>query len=166
MILFAGWVGSVSRFIDAIAAASDALPDGWHLRVKEHPSAKVPFTAQIEAAIASGARIVLDNQTDSFAQIAAAQAVLTVNSSMGLQAMLFEKPVITTGACFYALPGVTHQADSLDTLRAALGDAPNLDFDPDLRGRFLTWLATRYYIPKTADGFDLDRIAARLAGDL
>ncbi len=166
MILFAGWVGSATGFIAALAKASAALPEGWHLRLKEHPSAKVKLTDQINAAIAAGARIVLDNQTDSFAQVAASRAVLTVNSSMGLQAMFWDKPVITTGDSFYAIPGIADHAGSADALALALQNAPNAEFDADLRARFLTWLATRYYIPQTDAGFDTARIAARLKGDL
>ncbi len=164
MILFAGWVGSVAGFIAALADASTALPDGWHLRLKEHPSAKQPLTAQIDAAIASGARMVRDNQTDSFTQLAGARAVLTVNSSMGLQAMFWDKPVITTGRSFFALPGLTCHADSDLALQRTLETATGIPFDQDLRARFLTWLATRYYIPQTDDA--AARIAARLKGDL
>ena len=166
MILFAGWVGSAPGFIAALAQASKALPVGWHLRLKEHPSARTPLTDIIDAAIANGARLVRDNQTDSFAQLASSQAVLTVNSSMGLQAMFWDKPVITTGASFYALPGVATHTNSAEALHTALAQPQALTFDPALRARFLTWLATRYYIPQTDAGFDTARIAARLNGDI
>ncbi|MEY1555028.1 capsular biosynthesis protein [Yoonia sp. R2331] len=166
MILFAGWVGSASGFVAVLAAASQALPDGWHLRIKEHPSAKQPLTAEINAAIAAGARIALDNQTDSFAQLASSRAVLTVNSSMGLQAMFWDKPVITTGQAFYALPGLTHDASSDDALQSLLERVAGLPCDKGLRQRFLTWLATCYYIPQDGQGYDQARIAARLKGDI
>ncbi len=166
MILFSGWVGSVSGFIAALADASAALPEGWHLRIKEHPSAKASFTDQINAAMTAGARIVLDNQTDSFAQLAGAKAVLTVNSSMGLQAMFWDKPVITTGQAFYALPGVAQHTGDAGALQKALQDAMSLRFDADLRARFLTWLATCYYIPTGDPDAMTSRIASRLQGDL
>lgn len=161
MVLFAGWVGSAAGFIAALAQAAKHLPDGWHLRLKEHPSSKINLTAQIDAAIAKGARIVLDNHTDSFAQLAASKGVVTVNSSMGLQAMFFDKPVIVTGRSFFALPGIADHAGSAGALANAFANPPS--FDADLRARFLTWLATDYYIGETKKGYDTARIKDAIA---
>lgn len=163
MVLFAGWVGSIEGFINALTVAAQALPDGWHLRLKEHPSSKIKLTDQINAAIKAGARIVLDNATDSFGQIRASRGVLTVNSSMGLQAMFFDVPVITTGRCFYAMPGLTTHAPDAVSLRAALEAADQATFDADFRARFLTWLAKDYYIGETEKNFDHAAIKSRIA---
>jgi len=149
MTLFAGWCGGLVGFIDALAKASMDLPEGWHLRLKEHPSSKSRVTAQVMAHIARGARIVLDNDTDSFAQIRASAGVVTINSSMGLQAMFWDKPVIITGEALYDIKGVIDKADSPPALAALLRQADRVTFDAALRGRVLTWLARDYYI-----GFD------------
>ncbi|SEW01393.1 capsular polysaccharide export protein [Cognatiyoonia koreensis] len=163
MVLFAGWVGSMEGFINAIATAARDLPDGWHLRLKEHPSSRIRLTDQINALIADGARLELDNETDSFAQLRASRGVLTCNSSMGLQAMFHDVPVITTGRCFYAMRGLTKHAGDAATLRDLMGRAPALQFDPEFRARFLTWLAKDYYIGETEKGFDQDAIKKRIA---
>ncbi|MBU2982043.1 capsular biosynthesis protein [Lentibacter algarum] len=146
LVLFAGWCGGLEGFLAALAEASKSLPEGWHLRLKEHPSAKRAFTEDIKAHIAAGARLVLDNDTDSFAQVAASQGVVTVNSSMGLQAMFFDKPVVLTGQAFWALNGVANKAANQVELTKACADAAGLSFDSELRARFLTWLAREYYI--------------------
>ena len=158
MILFAGWCGGLEGFIDALAEASAALPEGWHLRLKEHPSAKRSVRARIERHIAAGARLELDNARDSFAQLEASAGVLTVNSSMGLQAMFFDKPVIVTGEAFFAFEGVAHPAGSPQELAQLLADPDALGHDGDLRARFLTWLAHDYYID--FDGKGADRLRA------
>lgn len=163
MLLFADWVQSAKGFVEALAAASEHLPEGWHLRLKEHPSSKIRLTRQIEKATKNGARITLDNSTDSFEQLKAARAVLTVNSSMGLQAMFFDKPVITTGRAFYAMPGLTTHASSPKRLADVLDQAEHLTFDPDFRARFLTWLATEYYVKEDELGYDRLHLQSRLA---
>ena len=163
MLLFADWVQSSKGFVEALAAASQHLPDGWHLRLKEHPSSKIRLTRQIEKAIKNGARIILDNATDSFEQLKDSRAVLTVNSSMGLQAMFFDKPVITTGRAFYAMPGLTSHASSPKRLADLLDQSEQLSFDPDFRARFLTWLATDYYIKEDELGYDRLHLQNRLA---
>ena len=163
LILFADWVQSASGFIAAIAEASQSLPEGWHLRLKEHPSSRISLTRQIRKAIAGGARITLDNQTDSFEQLKASSAVLNVNSSMGLQAMFFDKPVITTGRAFYALPGLATHASSQKRLNEILSRADDLTYDSAFRARFLTWLLTTYYIKQNELGYDKVQIQERIA---
>jgi len=142
--LFSGWAGDLPGFIAALGRAADALPPGWHLRLKEHPSAKQPLSEIIAAA---GSRLVLDNDTDSFAQLRASRGVLTLNSSMGLQAFFHDTPVIVTGRAFFALPGLADHAPSEAALTDLLARAGTLGFDAGLRDRFLTWLAREYYIP-------------------
>ncbi|CUX82842.1 hypothetical protein [Roseibaca calidilacus] len=168
MILFAGWCGGLEGFIDALAEASAALPEGWHLRLKEHPSAKRSVRARIERHIAAGARLELDNARDSFAQLEASAGVLTVNSSMGLQAMFFDKPVIVTGEAFFAFEGVAHPAGSPQELAQLLADPDALGHDGDLRARFLTWLAHDYYIDfdgkALIDSAQLGRITKKIEG--
>lgn len=163
MLLFADWVQSAKGFIDALAAASTHLPDGWHLRLKEHPSSKIRLTRYIEKSMKKGARIVLDNDADSFDQLRASQAVLTVNSSMGLQAMFFDKPVLTTGRAVYAIPGLTTHASSAKRLADAVAQIESLSFDSEFRKRFLTWLATEYYIKEDDLGYDRLQLQSRLA---
>lgn len=142
--LFAGWCGGMAGFLAALGQAAQALPEGWHLRLKEHPSAKTPLAPLLAPLLATG-RIVLDNATDSFAQVAASRAVVTLNSSMGLQAFFHDKPVVTLGRAFFNLPGLIHHAESQSALDALFTAPENLGFDPALRAAFLTWLDRDYY---------------------
>ncbi|MEI4488175.1 capsular biosynthesis protein [Frigidibacter sp. MR17.14] len=169
MRLFAGWAGGLEGFIAALGRTAAALPEGWVLRVKEHPSAKQSMAGPLAAAQAAApGRIVIDNATDSFALVAAAAAVLTINSSMGLQAFFRDRPVIATGRAFWNQPGLTSPADSEPALAAALAAAPTLGFDPLFRARFLNWLDRVYYprievAPDGAWALDPAEVRARLA---
>lgn len=142
--LFAGWTGGMTGFLQALGRAADHLPAGWHLRLKEHPSARVPL-GPLLAPLVKGGRVVVDNATDSFAQMAASRAVITLNSSMGLQAFFHDRPVITLGRAFYALPGLVHPAASQAALDALAAGAPALGYDADLRAAFVAWLDQVYY---------------------
>ncbi len=104
--------------------------------------------------MASGGRIVTDNATDSFAQLAASRGVVTINSSMGLQAFFHDKPVIATGRAFWAQPGLVTVAGSAEALCAALAGAGTLAFDAAFRARFMNWLDRDYYarVTETAGG--------------
>ena len=167
--LFSGWVGSVEGLIAALARASARLPEGWHVRLKEHPSARASLAEPLaRAAAASGGRLVVDNATDSFAQLAASRGVLTINSSMGLQAFFHDKPVLVTGEAFFAIPGLVTPAPSETALGAALADAGGLAYDPDLRAAFMNYLDRVYYprLDERPDGsavIDAEALSAKLA---
>ncbi len=140
--LFAGWTGGMAGFLTALTQAAPHLPPGWHLRVKEHPSARTAL--DLTALIATG-RVILDNDTDSFAQVQGSRAVVTLNSSMGLQAFFHDKPVLALGRAFYARPGLVTLAPDQPSLNAAFATPASLTFDPRQRARFMNWLDQTYY---------------------
>lgn len=160
--LFGGAFPTVKAFVQSLCAASLALPPGWHLRLKDHPSG-APLAAGIIAGH-PGARIVLDNGTDTFAQVAASRGVITVNSSVGLEAMWFDKPVITCGQAFWALPGVALTAPDAAALQRLLQAPDALQFDPPARAALLSYLEAVYYPHyPAADANIAARNAAKIA---
>lgn len=140
--LFSGWTGGMAGFLSALAQAAQHLPQGWHLRVKEHPSAR---TALDLAPLVATGRVVVDNATDSFAQLQGAAGVVTLNSSMGLQAFFHDKPVLALGRAFWARPGLVTRAVDQPGLNAAFAAPDSLAFDPISRARFMNWLDQVYY---------------------
>lgn len=161
--LFSGWCGGMAGFLSALGQAASHLPQGWHLRLKEHPSAKVPLRPLL-APLLAGGRVVLDNATDSFAQVAASRGVVTLNSSMGLQAFFHDRPVITLGRAFFNLPGLVDHVPDQAALNALFAAPEALTYDETLRAAFLTWLDRDYYARFDWPGgtADLAQFRARL----
>jgi len=148
--LFAGWVQSVEGMLAALAEASQNLPEGWHIRIKEHPSARASLAEPLAKAVSRAAgRLVVDNQTDTFEQVKASGGVITINSSVGLQAFFYDKPAIVLGQAFFAVEGLVHVADAPGKLADLLKTPENLGFDPALRAAFMNYLDQVYY-PKAA----------------
>jgi capsular polysaccharide export protein len=164
--LFSGWAKDLPGFLSVLARAVEALPEGWHLRLKEHPSSKLSLLESLAPVLATG-RAVLDNATDSFEQLAASRGVVTVNSSMGIQAFFFDKPVIVAGQAFFGVPGLTEPCSSETELQEAFAKAEQLEFDSKLRSAFMTWLDREYYpefsISKKNTTYDRKAFARALA---
>lgn len=154
--LFGGAFRTVPDFIAALVSAAEALPEGWHLRIKEHPTA-----GQSYGHLVRGPRVVLDNTSDTFDLVARSSGVVTVNSSVGLEAMFFDRPVIACGQCFWAIPGVALTATDPSSLTRHFAEAPWLGFDPDARAAFLNFLLGEYYL--ATDASDPGRSAKVLA---
>ena len=142
--LNAGWCGGMEGFLAALTEAVAHLPEGWHLRVKEHPSSRVALGPMLAPLVATG-RAVVDNDTDSFAQLAASRGVVTLNSSMGLQAFFHDKPVVVLGRAFFARAGLVNPAPDQGALNRLFADPAALSFDPADRAAFMTWLDRVYY---------------------
>lgn len=156
--LFGGAFRTVPDFIAALISASEALPHGWHLRIKEHPTA-----GQSWGHLVQGRRVVLDNASDTFDQVSRSSGVVTVNSSVGLEAMFFDRPVIACGQCFWAIPGVAEAAPDQNSLARWFANAPSLTFDPAARGAYLNYLLREYYLSTDeSDPRRTDKILARL----
>ena len=157
--LYGGAFKTVESFVGACIKAAAHLPDGWHMRIKEHPTAPTDFAAKFDGQ--TSARVFFDNTTDTFEQVAASRAVITVNSSVGLEAMMFEKPVVACGEAFWNIHGVAHSAPDAQSVANTCAIADHLEIDADARSAFLDFLDQAYYPRKTGDAA---LIQARLNG--
>ena len=106
--------------------------------------------------------MVLDNTTNTFEQVKKSKLVMTINSSVGMEAMFYEKPVVATGNCFWAIEGIAAHAGSAQEIGHILSDPAKVAFDAEARHGFLNFLDQCYY-PKLSDP-NVDDIPKRLGG--
>jgi len=122
-----------------IEQVAGALPHGYDVVLKEHPMsigrnrlALLHRLAQIP-----NARLV-EPRTSSHELMCEADAVVVISSTVGLEALLHGRPVLTLGQPFYSGYGVTLDVDSFREIREAVPAV--LAFAPD-RARTLRFLA-------------------------
>lgn len=80
------------------------------------------------------------------AVLAACAMVVTINSTVGVEAMAFGKPVVTLGRNFYTVPELVHRVVSIDMLDAALDDAAARPHPPQRIRAFLGYLQQRVLV--------------------
>lgn len=136
--VFGGWITGIPHLLDSLDKASRQLPSDIQLRIKEHPSSPVSFAQRIESY--DNPKLVLDNEHDVYDQVAHSQGVITINSSVGLEAFLFDKPVVTIGKALYSFGEMTTKATDLDALCDVMTDFPNLKWSHLERDRFVKFL--------------------------
>jgi capsular polysaccharide export protein len=117
-------------------AAEECAAVGLAMVVKEHPSDHGRVDYEPLKASLPDVRFV--QKADNAALIQMCGAFVTVNSSMGLQAVDVGKPVFTLGDAAYNLPGIAYRVRPPERLRDVLGKPL---FDQDLRRRYLAYLA-------------------------
>lgn len=156
-------VRDMAHFLEILRATADRNPSEVFV-VKEHPS----FRASVIGLYPPHPRILFANGNVTGDLIAASRAVLTINSTVGIEALQSAKPVITLGTACYDIPGLTLRARDQHGLDEALAQH---DWRPDerLRRQFLGFLRNVYLVKGTLDSPPADLAAAlesRLHGGL
>jgi hypothetical protein len=150
--------------VDALA---DALPAGHDLVIKEHPMSigcnPLPLLRRLKSR--PNVRLVAP-QTSSHDLIRGASAVAVISSTVGLEALLYERPVLTMGRPFYSGYGITIDADSLEEARSSLPELLRFRPDPTRIDRFVHAAMRRCYAGAPVLVDESDENARTLAASL
>lgn len=142
LLFFSDWVKNIPHLIEVAKNISQHLPQGWRILIKEHPSC----FSRYDKKFITNDKVQLANGYDSHTLIEKAQAVLTINSSVGLEAMLFQKPVITLGKSFYTFGKLTHPCTNEAEIIEALNNLDKITFNQSDREAFINYLKNAYYL--------------------
>jgi hypothetical protein len=109
---------------------ADALPVGHDVVIKEHPMSIGRNSIRLLRRLRTRKNVrLVAPRMSTHELIRKAEAVAVISSTVGLEALLYEKPVLTIGQPFYSGYGVTLDVDSFRELRAAVPEL--LRFRPD-----------------------------------
>lgn len=156
------WIRDMAHLHHVLYALAEACPDLTFV-VKEHPNAR----ATLAGTVHPHDRIIFQNGRDTQTLIDGARLVLTVNSTVGVEAISRGKTVITLGEACYAIPGIALRVGDAEALRIVLSQPERWAPDPDLVHRFLHYLTYRFLTPETGHREHEtvhERIAGLLAG--
>jgi len=139
------WVKDMEAFLDVVCDAADRNPDEVFV-IKEHPSFKRSVIG-----LRDHPRVIFANGNVTSKMIQKARAVITLNSTVGIEALLFETDVITLGHACYNIEGLVQHATGPQDLDRALGALRNGTWtvNPKLRQQFLGYLHNRYLVRGT-----------------
>lgn len=107
---FSGAVSGVEDFISRIRILAASLPAEWTICVKQHPLEN--YTIDIPGCI------VVDESTHVHDLIEAADAILLINSGVGLISLCFGKPVFCFGESFYSGDGLAKKINQDSDLKS------------------------------------------------
>ncbi len=139
-------IKSMTQLFNLVKEALDASSLGdVHVIFREHPSSKTPYNGLRETA-SKHPKLHFDESTPLNDAIANATAVITINSSVGLEALLLNKKVIVLGDAYYSLKGLVLTAHDFLSLTSAIKALHNFTIDKVLRDNFLAYLANFYIV--------------------
>jgi hypothetical protein len=150
-----------------VEQVADALPPGYDLVLKEHPQSigrnPLPLLARLRRR--PNVRLV-DPRTSSHELIRRSAAVAVIGSTVGLEALLYSRPVLTFGRPFYSGYGITLDVASFADIRAAVPAVLRFRPNQGRVRRFLHAAMRRCYAGAPVLVDDSDANAATLAASL
>jgi Capsule polysaccharide biosynthesis protein len=121
-----------------VEQVADALPQGHDLVLKEHPMSLGRNSIRLLRRLRQRPNVrLVDPYTSTHELIRRAEAVVVISSTVGLEALLYDKPVLTLGDPYYAGFGVTLDVDSFAELHEKVPELLRFRPDPERITRFL-----------------------------
>jgi capsular polysaccharide export protein len=109
---------------------------------KEHPSDKVNDYSDLYKQ--TNEKLIFANNIDTKTLIQNSDAVITINSSVGTESLLFDKKVFVLGKAFYAIDGITCKVNKNNIYEKL---QKGFEVDKRLIKNFLAYLLNDYLIP-------------------
>jgi capsule polysaccharide modification protein KpsS len=119
------------RLVEQLAGS---VPKGFMLYVKEHPAAVGGHSvARLKQLLLLRNVRLLHPRLNSYDIIRNSACVVTINSKVGFEAIMQQKPVVVLGKSFYKNKGVTVDVNDLSKLSDAINTAVNMKVDSHKR---------------------------------
>ena len=121
-----------------VEQVADALPTGYDVVLKEHPMSVGRNSVALLRRLRARPNVhLVKPHVNTHDLIRRSAAVAVISSTVGLEALLHEKPVLTLGQPFYSGYGVTVDVDSFAEIREAVPAVLRFRPDPERITRFL-----------------------------
>ena len=150
-----------------IKLVADSLPQGYDVVLKEHPLSlgRNPVSMLRRLSRMRNVRLV-HPETNSHELIQRAEAVTVISSTVGLEALMYDKPVMTMGKPFWSGYGVTLDLESFREVRDAVPRLLEWKPDPERIREFFGGAMRSTYPGKPGLQDPSDENVRRIAGTL
>lgn len=144
------WVPTMEAFYQSLVDAlnylkSDPSWQPFKFVVKEHPSWPRSFVDLHN----KNSDIIFANNNNTQELVEDSLAVVTINSTVGIEALLLEKNVITLGNAFFNIEGLVHHCGGQNTFNTALKNIEKNTVDIELVQKFLSYVKNVYSLPQS-----------------
>ena len=144
--LHSPWIKNMRHLYQVLVRAIKANPSLCFV-VKTHPACPERYEELFEQ---DGSHIRFIENVDSQTLVDNAKAVLTINSTVGIEALMAHKKLIVLGEALYSFSPLVKVVHQQEALEQALNDLDNWSLDIELIEQFLGYLKQDYAIPGDA----------------
>jgi capsular polysaccharide export protein len=147
ILLFSPLIATMSQLLEIVWQGvnkyNERQTDNLRIVVKEHPSdfGRVNYNKLKK----KFPKVIFVNDYSTEELIKKSQGIITINSSVGLEALFYHKQVITLGNAFYNIPGIVTRVLDHHNLSEYI-DVINTPVDNELIDKFLFYLRCNYLV--------------------
>ena len=138
------WLKNMEQLFNVMNKLSQLLE--IHFILKEHPSERQMDYTHLHQKAKRNPYIDFANTINTQELIQKSSAIITINSSVGLESLLFNKKVIVLGEAFYDIEGITKSANNEEQLKEILSTVESWEVDEEMTKKFLSYLLNDYLI--------------------
>lgn len=138
------WIKNMEQLFNIMNNLSQTLKMNFIL--KEHPSERQMDYTHLHEQAKQNPYLNFANAINTQELIQKSSAIITINSSVGLESLLFNKKVIVLGEAFYDIAGITKSAQSEQELSNILKILEEWEVDEENIKKFLSYLLNDYLI--------------------
>ncbi|UIR30976.1 hypothetical protein LZP85_04070 [Priestia flexa] len=137
----------VELVIDKVQQYNSKYEENFHVVFKEHPADKNNIHYEKLYNRFKELRNVMFLTTGNTNEILKkSQMVITINSTVGIEALLHYKPVVTLGKSYYNINEICYPCHDHNNLHEYIHKALNSNVKKDLINKFLTYLRFHYQV--------------------
>ncbi len=145
--LHSDWVRNMRQLFSVFQSLAAELGAEYKFVFKPHPACNEDYS---DLKAQQTDQLIFAEDIPTTDLVNQAQAIVTVNSTVGLEGLMAGKKVFVLGDALFAIEGVTHLTANKDALKAGLQSLDQLEFDEQLVNSFLDYLKNDYAIPENA----------------
>lgn len=139
------WIKNMRMLFDVIEKLSKDTK--YHFVLKEHPSSGVKYS-DLHQRTKNIPQINFHNSHSTQHLIEKSLAVITINSTVGIESLLFHKKVIVLGDAFYAIEGISYAISDFEALLKIVIRIKKEKIHKNIVDNFLKYLYNDYLIQK------------------
>ena len=145
--MFSPWIDNMFSLVELLLEVENVLGSSMpNVILKSHPSCEQCYQELFEKITKVSKKIFVINDVETSILIKDSSAVVTINSSVGMEALLMRKKVIVLGQAFYNIQGITLSANSTDELIKNIKRVSNWEPNKHLTSSFLDYLKYEYVV--------------------
>lgn len=162
ILVHSPWVKNMAEFYRIIEELVKNTPRELFFVIKEHPSDFKDYSYLHH----KNERIIFATTNNTQELIENSQAIITINSTVGIEGMIYGKKIITIGNAFYSGYGFAKKAENFQELLEIVQNLQNWNVNQEDILKFLTYLQHIYLVQgnwKTPNEAHLEDVCRRLA---
>ena len=153
ILLFSPWIKSMRELFYLIREVSNELDLTFVF--KEHPSSIKDYPDLYKL---QNEKLFFANGYPTQELIEKSSGIITINSSVGIEGLLFHKKVITLGDAFFNIDGIVKHPTNREELVKILKNLEGWEADKNLIDKFLKYLYFEYLVDREFEELDKKEI--------